>query len=408
MAEENNPPSASTDGAKPVESALNKGLEQLVDKITLPEQFNPLVTVLGDYPWIRGLLALGLFFVLAKFMVWGVIPLIRRLTARTSTHIDDLVVRYIRSPLFWSIALLGVLIAAAIVGLPDRFHSVLVSASVSVMVFVWMLFAMRAAKLALSIASQRARPTAVIRPQTLPLFTNLVAITLVVFAVYFIFQSWNVDMTAWLASAGIAGIAIGFAAKDTLANLFSGVFIMADSPYKIGDYVVLDDGVGLRGKVTHIGIRSTRLLTRDDVEVTIPNSIMGNSKVVNESGGPHVKYRLRVAVGVAYGSDIDRVREVLMSVAQASQDVCRDPVPRVRFRNFGPSSLDFELLCWVDDPELRGRVLDALNSAVYKSFLAEGIEIPYAKQDVFIKEWPATRSGNGQDREDPTNRAADS
>ena len=96
-----------------------------------------------------------------------------------------------------------------------------------------------------------------------------------------------------------------------------------------------------------------------------------------------------------------------MSVANASLDVCRDPEPRVRFRNFGPSSLDFELLCWVDDPELRGRVLDALNSAVYKRFLAEGIEIPYAKQDVFIKEWPATRSGNGQDREDPTNRAAD-
>jgi small-conductance mechanosensitive channel len=184
------------------------------------------------------------------------------------------------------------------------------------------------------------------------------------------------------------GIAIGFAAKDTLANLFSGVFIMADSPYKIGDYVVLDDGGGLRGKVTHIGIRSTRLLTRDDVEVTIPNSIMGNSKVVNESGGPHVKYRLRVAVGVAYGSDIDQVREVLTTVAQESESVCSDPEPRVRFRTFGASSLDFELLCWVSDPELRGRVLDELNSAVYKRFIDEGIEIPYAKQDLYIKEWP--------------------
>jgi len=388
MAEENNPASAAAGDTKPVESALNKSVEQLVEKITLPEQFDPLVTLFGDYPWIRGLIALGLFFLLAKFVVWAVIPLVRRLTARTATHIDDLIVRYIRSPLFWSIALLGILSGAAIVGLPGGIHAVLVSTVVSVLVFVWMLFAMRTAKLALSIASQRAKPTAVVRPQTLPLFTNLAAITITVFAIYFIFQSWNVDMTAWLASAGIVGIAIGFAAKDTLANLFSGVFIMADSPYKIGDYVVLDDGGGLRGKVTHIGIRSTRLLTRDDVEVTIPNSIMGNSKVVNESGGPHVKYRIRVAVGVAYGSDIDRVREVLMSVAQASQDVCSDPEPRVRFRTFGPSSLDFELLCWVDDPELRGRVLDALNSAVYKRFLAEGIEIPYAKQDVFIKEWP--------------------
>jgi small-conductance mechanosensitive channel len=193
-------------------------------------------------------------------------------------------------------------------------------------------------------------------------------------------------MTAWLASAGIAGIAIGFAAKDTLANLFSGVFILADGPYKIGDYVVLESGE--RGKITQIGIRSTRLLTRDDVEVTIPNAIMGNTRVVNESGGPHEKYRIRVQVAVAYGSDIDQVREVLMGIAASSEAICRDPEPRVRFRTFGASGLDFELLCWVENPELRGRVLDALNSAVYKRFMAEGIEIPYSKHDIYIKEMP--------------------
>jgi MscS family membrane protein len=82
-----------------------------------------------------------------------------------------------------------------------------------------------------------------------------------------------------LASAGIIGIAVGFAAKDTLANLFSGVFILADSPYKLGDYVVLEDNS--RGKVTQISLRSTRMLTRDDVEVTVPNSITGNTKIIN-------------------------------------------------------------------------------------------------------------------------------
>ena len=94
-------------------------------------------------------------------------------------------------------------------------------------------------------------------------------------------------------------------------------------------------------------------------------------------------------VGVAYGSDIDRVREVLMAVAASADSVCDDPEARVRLRAFGPSSLDFELLCWVDQPVLRGRVLDALNCAVYKRFVDEGIEIPYAKQDVYIKQMPA-------------------
>jgi small-conductance mechanosensitive channel len=243
-------------------------------------------------------------------------------------------------------------------------------------------------KLLLQIASSRASDNALIRTQTLPLFTNLFAITLFIFAVYFIFQSWHIDMTAWLASAGIIGIAVGFAAKDTLANLFSGVFIMADTPYKIGDYIVLDDGTGLRGKVTSIGIRSTRLLTRDDVEVTIPNAIMGNSKVVNETGGPYPKYRIRASVGVAYGTEIDEVKTILLKIAENTGEVCDDPEARVRFRTFGASSLDFELLCWVDNSEMRGRVLDTLNTRIYKEFLRQGVEIPYSKQDLYIKEFP--------------------
>lgn len=373
---------------EPVESALKSGMEQLVDKIDVPDQLEPVIALFGNHPWVKGLTVILIFIVLAKVVEWIVMPLVRRLTSHTSTHIDDLIVQYLRSPLFWTLVLIGVVASSSMMGIDESVRSTLVSFVLSVLILLWMLFAVRISKLLLSEASRRAKPNAMVRPQTLPLFTNIAAITIIVFAVYFMFQSWHVDMTAWLASAGIAGIAIGFAAKDTLANLFSGVFIMADSPYKIGDYVVLDDGGGIRGKVTHIGIRSTRLLTRDDVEVTIPNSIMGNSKVVNESGGPHVKYRIRVAVGVAYGSDIDQVRDVLMSVARESETVCEQPEPRVRFRAFGASSLDFELLCWVDNPELRGRVLDALNSAVYKRFLVEGIEIPFAKQDLYIKEMP--------------------
>lgn len=380
----------------PVDSALTEGVEELVEKsvdslaetIGIPEQLQPLAELFGDQPWLQGLVVLLIFFVMAKVFEWVIVPFIRRVIARRSPHVGDSIVRHFRSPLFWTIALIGTLVAARVAGLDENLGDTAVSLVVSVLIVLWMLFALRVSKLLLSAASGRAKPKALVRPQTLPLFINLVAIAIFVLAVYFIFQAWHVDMTAWLASAGIAGIAIGFAAKDTLANLFSGVFIMADSPYKIGDYVVLDDGAGLRGKVTHIGIRSTRLLTRDDVEVTIPNSIMGNSKVVNESGGPHVKFRIRVAVGVAYGSDIDRVRTVLMSVAEQSQDVCAEPEPRVRFRSFGSSSLDFELMCWVEDPELRGRVLDALNTAVYKRFLEEDIEIPYAKQDLYIKELP--------------------
>ena len=158
-------------------------------------------------------------------------------------------------------------------------------------------------------------------------------------------------------------------------------------PYKIGDYVVLDSGE--RGEITHIGIRSTRMMTRDDVEVTVPNSVMGNTKIINESGGPYEKYRIRVKVGVAYGSDIDKVRDILMDIALRTMSTFAPIRNRAcAFASSAASSLDFELLCWVDQPVLRGRVLDTLNCQIYKRFAAENVEIPYSKHDIYIKQMP--------------------
>jgi small-conductance mechanosensitive channel len=370
------------------DSPINESVEELVGVIDAPEILDPIIEVFGGYPWVKGIVIFLFFIFIAKFITWVVLPIVRKLAARTASRVDDKIIIMLKAPLFWTVTLVGLLVAASVSAVGNEISSILLSLVTSILVFLWMLFAMRLSKLLLQVASSRASDHALIRPQTLPLFTNLFAITFFIFSIYFIFQSWHIDMTAWLASAGIIGIAVGFAAKDTLANLFSGVFIMADTPYKIGDYIVLDDGTGLRGKVTSIGIRSTRLLTRDDVEVTIPNAIMGNSKVVNESGGPYPKYRIRVSVGVAYGSDIDEVKDLLLNIANETDQVCVDPEPRVRFRTFGASSLDFELLCWVDNPELRGRVVDTLNSTIYKEFMRHKVEIPYAKQDLYIKELP--------------------
>jgi small-conductance mechanosensitive channel len=186
-----------------------------------------------------------------------------------------------------------------------------------------------------------------------------------------------------MAGAGIIGIAVGFAAKDSLANLFAGIFILVEAPYELGDFVVLDGGD--RGRVTKIGLRSTRILTRDDIEITVPNAVIANNKITNESGGPWEKERVRISVGVAYGSDIDRVKEVLLDVARHLPEVSSEPDPRVRFRNFGDSALELQLMCWIDEPVLRGRTTDALNTAVYKRFQAEGIQIPFPVREVYLQ-----------------------
>lgn len=353
-----------------------------IDALLQPLQ--PLLGLLGESPYARSgaLLLSGLLLAWLVASLTGVI--LRQITRRTTGHTDDLILAALRGPLFWTVALLAVLGAVLQLQPAETVAKAARATTATLLILIWSFFVLRLTRILLNALSLRAGVSSVIRPQTLPLFTNLAVVLVLGAAIYLVFSAWHIDMTAWLASAGILGIAVGFAAKDTLANLFSGVFILADAPYKIGDYVVLDNGE--RGKITHIGIRSTRLLTRDDVEVTIPNAIMGNTRITNESGGPHEKFRIRIKIGVAYGSDID---QVLQEVAEQDGGVCDDPEPRVRFRAFGASSLDLELLCWVENPELRGRVVDSLNTAIYRRFNAQGIQIPFAQQDVYIKELPA-------------------
>ena len=353
---------------------------------TLTDMLEPLITLSDKHPYINALVVFFAGLVFARLTVFIVVNIIGKLAQRTESLLDDSITAILRRPVFWSVVLIGLLVSVNIAQAAEIVITITRGLVLSLLTIIWSSFIVRFLHILTSTMSSRAQAHSLIRPQTLPIFNNIGLTLAVAFASYIIFQIWDIDMTAWVASAGVAGIAIGFAAKDTLANLFSGVFILADAPYKIGDYVVLESGE--RGKVTDIGIRSTRILTRDDVEVTIPNSIMGNTRIVNESGGPHEKFRIKVAVGVAFGSDIDKVREILGNIAANEPGVCTDPNPRIRFVAFGASSLDFELQCWVDNPELRGRVLDALNTEIYKSFMTEGIEIPYSKHDVFIKEMP--------------------
>jgi small-conductance mechanosensitive channel len=261
-----------------------------------------------------------------------------------------------------------------------------IGAITTVIAAMWAIALMRVGQVLLEVVSSRVDQLTWIEPRTLPLFEMILKVMVVGGFLYILCLAWNIPLTSWLASAGVIGIAVGFAAKDTLSNLFSGIFIVADSPYKVGDFVVLDNTT--RGQVLEIGMRSTRLLTRDDIEVTVPNSVIANSQIVNQTGGPHEKMRVRVKVEAAYGSDVDQVEKVLLACVEGVPNICELPAPRVRFREFGASGLAFELLAWIDEPVFRGRVLHQLNSKVYRSFNTAGIEIPYSKQDVYVKEFP--------------------
>jgi len=335
-------------------------------------------------PWARAGLVVLFAVLVARIVDWILCRLLRRLTRRTRTAIDDRIIDILHTPIFISVVLTGLYSAVGILDLQDPFRYFVVGLLKTLSIFVWSVAALRISAALVQGLSTAADARAWIDARTLPLIDNMAKVAIVGLALYMLLLAWELDVKPWLASAGIAGIALGFAAKDTLANLFSGLFILVDAPYKIGDYIVLDTGE--RGMVTAIGLRSTRLLTRDDVEVTLPNAVIANAKIVNESGGPYEKARVTVKVGVAYGSDVDRVREVLLHAAASVAEVSRDPEPRVRFTEFGDSALLFRLLCWVERPADRGLALDSLNTAVYKGFAAEGIQIPFPQRDVWVRQ----------------------
>ena len=375
-------PAAATDA---VALDLSAELPEIAD--WLPESLLPAWELLSALP-IVGAAAIALVFYLAAFAFRGlVLNTIGRLAARTDTHLDNEIIGHFRRPVFNTILFFGLILATNVAQLPQG-GPTLINLFASVIVVNWMIAALRISSALLDSLSRDSRVT-IVEARTIPMFDLVFKLATLLVASYCLLLVWGINPIGWLASAGIVGIAVGFAAKDTLANLFSGFFIVADAPYKLGDYINLDSGE--RGRVTAIGMRSTRLLTRADVEITVPNAVIANAKITNESGGPDEKMRLRIVVGTAYGSDVDEVCSLLTQVAEANPEVCSDPEPRVRMRGFGASSLDFNLLAWIEKPEDRGRISHDLFVQIYKTFAEHDIEIPYAKQDVFIKELPGGR-----------------
>jgi small-conductance mechanosensitive channel len=347
---------------------------------------NQFMSAVSDDPQLRQMVIIGGAIVLALLVRLLFVRVIKFFTRKTETDVDDRIARQIRGPMVWTILLVGALLSYLEFGAPAQVDYFVLGIVQTVIALMWAVTLMRVGRILLEVVSEMVDKIKFIEPRSLPLFDMILTVVVVGGFFYAICLSWAIPLTSWLASAGVLGLAVGFAAKDTLSNLFSGIFIVADTPYKVGDFVVLDNTI--RGEVLEIGMRSTRLLTRDDIEITVPNAVIANSQIVNQTGGPHEKMRVRVKVEAAYGSDIDMVEKVLLGCVEGVEHVVDEPSPRVRFRSFGASGLVFELMAWIEKPVFRGRVLHALNGKVYKAFNASGIEIPYSKQDVYVKELP--------------------
>jgi small-conductance mechanosensitive channel len=191
----------------------------------------------------------------------------------------------------------------------------------------------------------------------------------------------NIDLTALAVVAGALGIGVGFGLQNLVANFVAGLVLLFERPIEVNDRVTLEN---VEGNVVAINFRSTTVLTNDNIAVIVPNSRFINQTVINWShGDPQV--RIHIPIGVAYGSDTELVTRTLLEVAALTEGILRTPEPIVLFRGFGDSSLDFELLVWIDRPELHYRLQSRLNYAIDAAFRRHGIEIPFPQRDVHLR-----------------------
>jgi len=205
----------------------------------------------------------------------------------------------------------------------------------------------------------------------------------------------NLNNLVLLGSA--IGIGLGFGLQNIANNFVSGIIILTERPIRVGDRVEVG---GTNGDVVRIGGRSTWVQTNDNVVIIIPNSEFINNRVTNWTANDR-QVRFSIPLGVSYGSDPERVREVLMGVALAHPDVLKDPEPELLFVRFGDSSLDFELRVWTITRVQWPRVLSSeLYYSIFRAFKENGIEIPFPQRDLHLKTVSpsvrAARDGHGE------------
>jgi len=196
----------------------------------------------------------------------------------------------------------------------------------------------------------------------------------------------GINVMPFVAGAGVAGIAIGFAAKDTLSNLIAGVLLIIDRPFEIGDRIEVwsaPSGSATWGDVLDIGLRATKIKTTDNIVIIIPNNEIMKRDIVNYTIISS-KIRVRVNIGIAYDTDIEQAKGLIIAVADSVDWVSKDPAPKVVVRNFGESSVDLQLRVWIDDARKRMDTISYITDQVKVMFDQNQIEIPYPKRDVTI------------------------
>lgn len=321
---------------------------------------------------------------LAKLLYWVFGNIVKKLTAKTKTRIDDILVDMLEEPVVFSVIIIGVWYGLATLHMSKAVHRWIATGYYFLIIFAiaWSITRVLDALVEEYLAPLVAKTEGDLDDQLLPIVRKGAKITIWAIAVIVALNNAGYDVGALLAGLGIGGLAFALAAQDSVANLFGGFTIFVDKPFTIKDRIVLE---GYDGTVEEIGIRSTRLRTLAGRLVTIPNSKIANNVVENISSEPARKVVLDL--GLTYDMDegkIEKALSLLEKLATETEGIDKRKITTA-FTGFGDFSLNIKLIYWIQKSADIFGVQTALNLKVLKAFAAEGLEMAFPTQEIHTK-----------------------
>lgn len=339
------------------------------------------------YKYIKSHAYLEFLFILAVSLLLAfvvkviLVQVLKPLTKKTKTKVDDLIIKSISSILFYIILVLGFKIGFQVFRFETQVYSNVVDTFLVLFVTIALLRIIH--NLSVHWIKDWAKKTeSTADDRLIPLVEKILKAVVIVLAVVFVFDAWDIDISPLLATAGIAGIAIGFAVRDSLANILGGIQLVMDKTFKVGDKVQIESGE--MGVILDIGLRSTKLRTYDNEVIYIPNGQLANAKVKNFTV-PDLSVRVNVEFGVVYGSDSEKVRQVVLQEVKKIDGVLEEPAPVVHFLKMSDFSLDHVVRVWIREYTAAYDMKIKVTEVVYNALNQAGIGIPFPTRTVFTK-----------------------
>ena len=339
-------------------------------------------TIIGN-PYLKSLSILIIFFIIAKIVYIIFEKVFLRLAKKTKTEIDDLIVEKIRNPINFVLLLIGIRLALVPLEFTSEYIGTVEKLIYTLIILLLTLVVVRVFNVLIDAWGTKFTKITKsdLDDQLLGLAHKFAAIVIYIVGLLVVLDYWGIAIGPFLASLGIAGLAIAFALQNTLANVFGGISLIIDKTIRVGDVIAVDD---TKGTVIDIGLRSTRIKSYDGNSIIIPNGKLVDSKVQNRVQ-PNKKERVAIPFGVEYGAKVDKVKKIVLKEINKIEGVLDDPEPSVVFLEMGDSALLFKAYFWMKEYSETFGAKDKANELIYNALNKAKIGIPFPQMDVHVK-----------------------